>query len=104
MENGVGRADVAQKLVSETLTLAGSFDDAGDVDELHRGRHDRVRLHHGDDAVHTRIRHGYHAHVGIDGAERIVGGLRLGGGQRVEDGGLADVRQPDDSAVQSHCV
>ena len=36
--------------------------------------------------------------VGLDGAERIVGRLRvLGGGDGVEQGGLADVRQADDT-------
>ena len=38
---------------------------------------------------------------GIDGAERIVGRLRLAGaGDGVEQGGLADVGQTDDSGSE----
>ena len=54
--------------------------------------------------VEALIGHGDDAGVGVDGAEGIVGGLRLGRGEGVEDGGFADVGQADDSAVQWHCV
>jgi hypothetical protein len=47
---------------------------------------------------HPRVGHVHHAHVRVDGAERIVRSLGLLLlGQSVEEGGLADVRQPDDS-------
>src|SRR6266550_1730657 len=51
----------------------------------------------------SRVGHCDLAEVRLDGAERII--LRLRGrglGQRVEQGGLADVRQPDDPAAESH--
>ena len=42
------------------------------------------------------------ADVGLDGAERIVLGRDAGLGQRVEEGGLADVGQADDAAFEAH--
>jgi len=99
VEDGVGLADVREELVAEAFALAGAFDDAGDVDELHGGG---VGLDHGDDAVHAVVGYGHDADVGIDGAKRVVRGLGFRSRKRVEDGGLSDVRQPDNSAVQRH--
>ena len=45
---------------------------------------------------------GHHAHVGLDGAERVVRRLRPGVGERVEQGGLAHVGQPHDADSQCH--
>lgn len=78
VEDGVGLADMAEELVAETFTLGRAFDDAGDVDELHGGGDDRVGFDHGDDAIHARVRDLDDADVGVDGAEGVVGGLRLG--------------------------
>ena len=43
-----------------------------------------------------------HADIGLDGAERIVLGSDAGLGQGVEEGGLADVGQADDAALEAH--
>jgi hypothetical protein len=51
-------------------------------------------------ASQTRIGHLDDAHVGLDGAERIVFRRDAGLGQRVEEGGLADVGQADDAALE----
>ena len=57
----------------------------------------------GGQLLHARIRHGHFAGVRLDGAERIVGRLRRRRlGQRVEEGGLADIRQADDTAFEAH--
>jgi len=48
----------------------------------------------------ARIGHRHLAEVGLDGAERIIRRLRGGGlCQRVEERGLADIRQADDAAL-----
>jgi hypothetical protein len=47
-----------------------------------------------------RVRHRHHAHVGIDGAEGIVLRLDARRGQGVEQGGLADIGQTDDTAFE----
>ena len=51
--------------------------------------------------VEPRVRHLDDADVRLDGAERIVRRRDAGLGQRVEQGGLADVGQADDAALQA---
>ena len=84
--DGVGGADVAEELVAEAFALAGAFDEAGDVDELHGGGDEGLGLDECGDLVEALVGHGDDAGVGVDGAEGIVGGLRLGRGEGVEDG------------------
>ena len=96
-------ADVRQELVAEPLALRGARDEPGDVDELDRGRQDLLGLRDVGERLQARIRHRHDADVRIDRAERIVRGrgvLRLR--ERVEERGLADVRQPDDAALDAH--
>ena len=100
----VGGADVAEKLVAETFALGCAFDETGDVDELHGCGDERFGLDEFGDFGEALIGHGDDAGVGVDGAEGIVGGLRLGRGEGVEDGGFSDVGEANDSAVQWHCV
>ena len=53
-----------------------------------------------ESACEPGVGHGDDADVRIDGAEGIVGRLRLAGaGDGVEEGGLADVGQSDDSGA-----
>ena len=48
--------------------------------------------------IQPLVRHGHDAAVGLDGAEGVVCSLRvLGGGDGVEQSGLADVGQADDT-------
>jgi hypothetical protein len=102
MGDGVGLADVGQELVAEPLALGRAGDQPGDVDELHRGGDDLGGLADGGDDIEPRIGQRHDADVGVDGAERIVLGRDAGLGQRVEEGGLADVGQSDDAAFESH--
>ncbi len=83
--DGVGGANVAEELVAEAFTFGGAFDEAGDVDELHRGGDEGLWLDEGGDFLEALIGHGDDAGVGVDGAEGVVGGLRLGRGEGVED-------------------
>src|SRR6185312_15390441 len=50
--------------------------------------------------VQARVGHLDHAHVGLDGAERVVLRGDAGLGERVEEGRLAHVGQADDAALQ----
>ena len=55
--------------------------------------------------VEPRVGHRHLADIRLDGAERIVCGLRRRRrGERIEEGRLADVRQPDNSTLESHDV
>ena len=98
VHDGVALADVTQELVAQTGTLAGTLHQTGDVHELHDGRGLFVGLPDLRQLVQTLVRHGHDAAVRLDGAERIVGRLRvLGGGDGVEQSGLAHVGQADDT-------
>ena len=75
VHDGVDLADVAQELVAETLSGARPLDEAGDVEELDGGRSHPLGREHLGERVEPLVRDGDDAHVGIDRAERIVGGL-----------------------------
>jgi hypothetical protein len=98
----VDLADVREELVAEAFTLRCALDDAGDVDELDRRRHHALRAHDVRQRGQPRIRHRYDADVRVDGAERIVLRRDLRARQRIEERGLADVRQSDDAALDAH--
>ena len=91
MDDGVGAADVLQKLVAKSRALTGALHQTRDVHEFDDRRGLLVRLVHLRQLVQPRIRNDHHAHVGLDGAERIVGALRPGVGDGVEQGALAHV-------------
>jgi hypothetical protein len=95
-------ADVGEKLVAPTLSLARAPDKTGDVDKLDHRRDDLLG---GDDfgkALETLIRNGNDPDVGIDRTEGVVGRLGRYGGEGGENGGLANVGQPDDTDIQGH--
>ena len=95
--DGVRLADVREELVAQALALAGAGHETRDVHELDGGGHDARGMVDVRQRVQARVGHGHHAHVGLDGGERVVGReaalVREGREQR----GLADVRQTDDT-------
>ena len=86
MDDGIRAADMAEKLVPQALAGAGALHKAGDVDEFDGGWLNLLRIDNSGELIHAWIRHLDDADVGVDGAERIVGRLCAGRGQRVEDG------------------
>lgn len=85
MDDGVTLADVTQELVAQARALAGTLDQTCNVDKLNDGRRLFIGLPDLGQLVQPRIRHRHDAGVRLDGAERIVGCLRvLRAGQRVE--------------------
>ena len=99
VDDGVGVADVAQELVAQPLALRGPFDQARDVDDLDRGRHDALRAVDFRQPDEPFVGYGDDAHVGLDRTEGEICRLRLGVRQAVEQGRFADVGQTDDSAL-----
>ena len=99
---GVGLADVGEEPVAQTLALAGAADDAGDVDEGDGGRHLAGRVEYLGEHRQPRLGDADHADVGLDRGERVVRREDIVPGQRVEQGRLADVGQPDDADGESH--
>jgi hypothetical protein len=103
VDDGIDFADVGEELVAQTFAARCAAHQPGDVDEGEPGRHHGGGFGECGDRREPRIGHRHLAQVGLDGAERIILRLRGGGlGQRVEQGGLADVRQPDDPTAESH--
>ena len=98
MHNGIGLADVGKKLIAQAFAFGCARHQAGDIHKLHDGRKQFLRLRNIRELGETRIRHFDNADVGLDGAEGIIlcSDARLG--QRIEQGGFADVGQADDAA------
>ena len=101
VDDRVGRADVAEELVSKPLALGRALDQACDVDKFNDGRGDLLRRVELREPVEARIGHRDHADVRLDRAEGVVG--RLGAGVRngVKERGFADVRQSHNSDLHS---
>ena len=74
LADGVAVADVGEELVPESLSLAGTLDEAGDVDELDRRGDDSRGVDHLGELLEALVRDVDDAHVGVDGGKGIVGG------------------------------
>src|SRR5204863_10160210 len=96
VKDGIALTDVPEELVAETFALARPLHQAGDIDDLHRGRQDALWVHQRRGLVQAYIRYRDRTHVGFDGAEGEVGRLCLGIAQTVEQGALAHVGKADD--------
>ncbi len=93
VDDGVRLPDVGQKLVAQALALGGALHQTGDVHELDDRRGLLLGLVNFRQLVQPGVGHRHHAHVGVDGAEGIVGRLRAGVGDGVKEGALAHVGQ-----------
>ena len=93
----VGLADVGQELVAQAFAFGGALDDAGDVDEGDGRGHDLLGVHQLGEHGKALVRQRNDAGVRLDGGERVVFGEDIIARQRVEHGGLADIRQANDS-------
>jgi hypothetical protein len=103
VDDRVDLADVGEELVAQALPLRRATHQAGDVDEFQRGGDDFDRLADLGEHIQPRIGHADAADVRLDRAERVVRRLRRGGrGQRIEKRRFADIRQPDNAAVETH--
>ena len=97
MDNGIGLANIGQELVAKACTLTGTLHQTGNVHELNDRRGLFVRLIDLCQLVQPCIWHCYHAHVGVNGAEGVVGAFSTSVGDGVEQGGLANIRQSHDT-------
>ena len=97
VDDGVGLADVGQKLVAQALPPGGPLHQSGDVHELDHRRGSLLGVVHLRQLVQTGVGHRHHAHVGVDGAEGVVGALRAGVGNGVEQGALSHIGETHDS-------
>ena len=100
MEDGVRLPDIGKELVAKTFPLAGPLDEAGDVDDFHRGGDGPLRLADLRQHLQAPVRHVGGTDVRFNGAEREIGALGLAGADTVEQGGFPDVRESDDTAFE----
>ena len=89
--------DVLQELVAKPLSLRRTRDESGDVDELHDIRDRLWWLHDLGQLLQAEVGDLYHAHVRVDGAERIILGRDGDGRERLEQRRLADIGKTHDS-------
>ena len=97
VHDGVRAADVLEELVAEARALARALDEARDVDKFDDGGSLLLGVVHLGELIEALIGNGHHADVRLDGAEGVVGAFRARVGDRVEESGLADIRQSDDT-------
>ena len=102
VDDGVGLADVGEELIAETFAFRRTGDQPRDVHEFDDRRNAFLRLCDGRNLRQTSIRHLDNPDIWLDRAERIVFRRDTGLGQRVEQSRLADIRQADDSAFETH--
>ncbi len=100
--DGVHVADVAQELVAQPLTPVRALDQPGNVHETNRRRHDLFRPHEGCYVRQAAILNRHNTDVWLNGSKGIAGHGRPGSRQRVKEGRLAHVGQPDDADFQGH--
>ena len=103
IDDGIGFANVCKKLVAQTLAFARASHQTGDIDKFDDGRQHALGLDDFGQGRQARVGHFDHAHIGFDGAERVVLGGDTGFGEGVEQGGFAHIGQTHDSAFQAHC-
>ncbi|MPM52473.1 hypothetical protein SDC9_99232 [bioreactor metagenome] len=101
VDNGVRLPDVGQELVAKACPLARALDQPRNIHEFDDCRGLLIRLIHLRESVQPLIRHGHHSHIGIDGAEGVIGALRTGIGNCVEQSALAHIGQAHDSKFHS---
>ena len=101
LHDGVDLADGGKELVAQALALAGAGDEPGDIHELDGGGDDDIGLGDLLEDLGAFVGHDHDADVGVDGAERVVGGLGLAGaGKGVEEGGLTHIGEADDASFE----
>lgn len=102
VEDGVHVAQVREELVPEAFTLRRALHEPRDVHEADRGRSRLLGAENRGEVRQLGVGDGGDPDVLIDGAERVVRDGRARVRQRVQQRGLAHVRQPGDPHRERH--
>ena len=84
MNDGIRCPDIIQEFVSQTFSLGCAFHQSGNVHKLDDGVCFLLRMIHVCQIIQSCIRHRHHAHIGLDGTERIVCRFCTGVGDCIE--------------------
>ena len=72
MDDSIHLTDVCEELVSQAFSFGSSLHKPCDIHELDRRGDDLLRVIHLSENIQSLIRHCHHAHIWVDGTERIV--------------------------------
>ena len=97
MDDGIHFPDMGEELVSKAFAIGSAPHQTCNVYKFDGGRGNLIRIIHFSQLVQTLIRNCNHTHIGFDGAEGIVGSLRTGIGDRIEQCAFAHIGQTHDS-------
>jgi len=97
VEDAIDSLDVGQEGVAEALSLTGSGDEAGDIENRDAGGHLGTGLEEFAKPLESLIGHKDFGLGGVDSAERVVLCRYTEVGEHVEGGGLADIGQADET-------
>jgi hypothetical protein len=105
MDDGVNLTDIGEELVAQPFTLGRAAHEARNVDKAQLRLDNLLAAANLRDHMQPRIGHRDCADIGLDRAKGIIRRLRrLRLGQRVEQGGLAHIGQPDNTAFETHNI
>ncbi|MPN52630.1 hypothetical protein SDC9_200292 [bioreactor metagenome] len=99
MDNGIGHANVAEKLVAQAFPLRGASHQTSNVNELNHGRNIAFGAIEPRQKVHAWIRNGNHTHIGLNGTEGIVRRLGAGVGNGIKQGAFSHVGKSNNSKL-----
>ena len=97
MNDGVHFADMREELISESLAVACALDEPCNIDEFDDGGGDFFAVIKSCELVQPFIGDGDHAHVGLDGAEWVVCGIRTCVRDGIEEGGFSHIGKTYDA-------
>ena len=95
--DSVRLTNVREELITQALTLRSALHNTRNINERNSRRQNTLRTKNLSQTVQTRIRQVHHAHVRVNGRERVVSRQHGVAGQSVEQGGLAHVRQANNA-------
>ena len=104
MQDGIGLADIGQKLIAQSLAFAGSSNQSRDVNKLDSGRQDPLGMHNLGQLSKPRIRHFDNAHIGLNGAEWVVLSSNSCLSKRIKQRRFAHIGQANDAALKCHSI
>ena len=93
----VNLADMGEEFVPQPFAAGGAFDEPRDIDKFDDGGGHLFALVERGQLVQPFVGHRHDAHVGLDGAERIIGAFRARVRDCVEESGFSYVGKSYDT-------